>query len=75
MAVQTTYDYNAPISESGSHGIGSDGSDKFAALHELLAQYDFGYPASCDCAATRTTTNSSCRLWAIERAQSDTSAG
>ncbi|CAD7959348.1 unnamed protein product [Amoebophrya sp. A25] len=28
----TSYDYNGPIAEDGSHGIGSDGRDKFADI-------------------------------------------
>ena len=36
-AYTASYDFNAPISESGGHGIGSDGGDKYAALRALLA--------------------------------------
>ena len=32
----TSYDYNCPISESGSHNFGSDGVDKFEAIQSLM---------------------------------------
>eukprot|EP00927_Polykrikos_kofoidii_P079260 TRINITY_DN76045_c0_g1_i1.p1 TRINITY_DN76045_c0_g1~~TRINITY_DN76045_c0_g1_i1.p1 ORF type:complete len:881 (-),score=108.57 TRINITY_DN76045_c0_g1_i1:53-2653(-) len=35
----TSYDYNAPISESGDHGFGIDGGDKFEALRNALRPY------------------------------------
>jgi beta-galactosidase len=39
VAVETSYDYNAPIDEQGRHGIGSDGLDKFDAIRTILAAY------------------------------------
>ena len=47
------YDYDAPISEGGAHGFGSDGADKFAAIAAVLAAPShlarlrwFGQPAA-----------------------------
>lgn len=37
--VITSYDYNAPISESGDHGYGRDGEDKFSAIQDLLTNF------------------------------------
>ena len=31
----TSYDYNAPIAESGVHGYGSDGVDKYTAVQTV----------------------------------------
>ncbi|GMH64670.1 hypothetical protein TrRE_jg6728 [Triparma retinervis] len=39
----TSYDYNSPISEDGRHNFGSDGSDKFLAISDLLSA-NFGPP-------------------------------
>lgn len=38
--VITSYDYNAPLSEAGAHGYGSDGVDKFAAVLKVLSKYN-----------------------------------
>ena len=35
----TSYDYNAPIREDGSHGVGADGVDKFIAVQQALLPY------------------------------------
>lgn len=35
----TSYDYDAPLSEGGEHGFGSDGVDKFAALAAVLRKH------------------------------------
>lgn len=37
--VTTSYDYAAPISEDGRHGIGGDGLDKFDSLRKVLAEH------------------------------------
>jgi hypothetical protein len=42
QSTQTSYDYNAAISEQGRHGVGSDGLDKFAATRALLLRTDLG---------------------------------
>lgn len=34
----TSYDYDAPLSEGGEHGYGSDGLDKFAAIAAVLGK-------------------------------------
>jgi len=38
----TSYDYDAPISEDGTHGYGSDGMDKYQAVQEVLKKYAQG---------------------------------
>ena len=43
-AIETTYDFNAPIAEGGDHGIGSDGVDKFNAVREALRPYNAHLP-------------------------------
>ena len=35
----TSYDYDAPLSESGEHGFGSDRVDKYSALQAVLAKH------------------------------------
>lgn len=35
----TSYDYNAPITEAGDHGYGSDGIDKFVAIKNVVKKY------------------------------------
>eukprot|EP01125_Pyxidicula_operculata_P006724 TRINITY_DN230_c1_g2_i1.p1 TRINITY_DN230_c1_g2~~TRINITY_DN230_c1_g2_i1.p1 ORF type:complete len:631 (-),score=78.40 TRINITY_DN230_c1_g2_i1:21-1913(-) len=35
----TSYDYDAPVSEDGSHGYGSDNVDKFIATRDVLQKY------------------------------------
>mmetsp|Transcript_26095 Transcript_26095/g.62872 ORF Transcript_26095/g.62872 Transcript_26095/m.62872 type:complete len:567 (-) Transcript_26095:168-1868(-) len=35
----TSYDYDAPLSEGGEHGYGSDNQDKFEALQTVFARY------------------------------------
>jgi beta-galactosidase len=35
----TSYDYDSPLSESGAHGYGSDGADKFAAVLAVNAKW------------------------------------
>jgi len=35
----TSYDYDAPISEAGDHGYGSDGEDKFEAIRAVIQKY------------------------------------
>ena len=35
----TSYDYDAPLSEGGEHGYGSDGLDKFTALAAVLRKH------------------------------------
>lgn len=37
--VTTSYDYAAPISEEGRHGIGGDGTDKFEAVKNAIQKY------------------------------------
>lgn len=37
--VTTSYDYAAPISEEGRHGLGGDGVDKFVSLRKLLSEH------------------------------------
>lgn len=34
-----SYDYDAPVSESGQHGYGSDGVDKFAAIRAVMQRH------------------------------------
>ena len=34
-----SYDYDAPVSESGSHNVGSDGIDKFLAIQKVLQKF------------------------------------
>mmetsp|Transcript_50132 Transcript_50132/g.93816 ORF Transcript_50132/g.93816 Transcript_50132/m.93816 type:complete len:705 (+) Transcript_50132:55-2169(+) len=37
--VTTSYDYAAPISEEGRHGLGGDGLDKFDSLRSILSEH------------------------------------
>jgi hypothetical protein len=37
--ITTSYDYSAPITESGSAGVGRDGVNKFSAIRDLLSKY------------------------------------
>eukprot|EP01062_Namystynia_karyoxenos_P041602 TRINITY_DN3032_c0_g1_i1.p1 TRINITY_DN3032_c0_g1~~TRINITY_DN3032_c0_g1_i1.p1 ORF type:complete len:771 (+),score=227.04 TRINITY_DN3032_c0_g1_i1:77-2389(+) len=37
--ITTSYDYDAPVSENGDHGFGSDGRDKFAAVRAALLPF------------------------------------
>ncbi len=37
-ALLSSYDYDAPLSEGGSHNYGSDGVDKYTAVRDALAQ-------------------------------------
>lgn len=34
-----SYDYNAPISETGTHNLGSDGIDKFVAIQKVFVKH------------------------------------
>lgn len=38
----TAYDYDAPISEGGGHGYGSDNVDKFLAVRQVMQKYASG---------------------------------
>lgn len=42
----TSYDYGAPVGESGAHGYGKDGRDKFSVLREALSPWapSTGFP-------------------------------